>query len=88
MSLDTHERLADSLKATTGKFSLSYYHFDQLEEWFVRGDYRWEQKDFHKASMAKSGKAQTKGTEILIMNYGIPKDDLESSEEEEETFEI
>jgi DNA adenine methylase len=86
--LDTHERLADSLKATTGKFSLSYYHFDQLEDWFDRSDYRWEQKDFHKASMAKSGKSQTKGTEILIMNYGVIKDDLESSEEEEETFEI
>lgn len=86
--LDTHERLADSLKSIDGKFSLSYYHFDQLDEWFVRGDYRWVQKDFHKAAMAKAGKSQTKGTEILIMNYGIPKDDSLESEEEEETFEI
>jgi DNA adenine methylase len=85
---EDHERLANSLKGIGGKFSLSYYHFDQLEGWFVRGDYRWEQKDFHKSAMAKAGKAQTKGTEILIMNYGITKPDLESTESEEETFEI
>lgn len=67
--LDTHERLANTLKSTKGKFSLSYYHFDQLEDWFVRESYTWQQKDFHKAAMAKSGKSQTKGTELLIMNY-------------------
>ena len=53
----------------SGKFSLSYYHFQQLEEWFPRDEYKWESKEFHKAAMAKSGKTQTKGTELLIMNY-------------------
>lgn len=67
--LDAHERLSTSLKSIDGEFSLSYYHFDQLEDWFPRDEYRWESKDFHKASMAKVGKVQTKGTELLIMNY-------------------
>jgi len=67
--IETHERLAKVLKGIDGKFSLSYYHFDQLEEWFPRDEYRWESKEFAKAAMAKSGKAQTKGTELLIMNY-------------------
>lgn len=66
---DDHKRLANTLKSTKGKFSLSYYHFDQLEEWFPREEYTWESKEFHKAAMAKSGKAQTKGMELLIMNY-------------------
>ena len=33
--------------------------------------------------MAKSGKSQTKGTEILIMNYGIKTDIIEVVENEE-----
>lgn len=66
---EDHLRLANTLKSIKGKFSLSYYHFEQLEEWFPRADYKWESKEFHKAAMAKSGKAQTKGTELLIMNY-------------------
>jgi DNA adenine methylase len=71
--LETHQRLADCLKSIKGKFSLSYYDFDQLSEWFPKSDYNWKSKDFHKAAMAKSGKSQTKGTEILIMNYESAK---------------
>jgi len=67
--LETHERLANTLKATKGKFSLSYYDFTQLSEWFPKDEYRWESKSFYKAAMAKAGKSQTKGTELLIMNY-------------------
>ena len=67
--LDTHERLANTLKSIQGKFSLSYYDFPQLSHWFPKNSYKWEAKAFHKAAMAKSGKSQTKGTELLIMNY-------------------
>jgi hypothetical protein len=52
-----------------GKFSLSYYHFDLLDEWFPREEYTWKEKEFSKTAMAISGKAQTKGVELLIMNY-------------------
>lgn len=67
--LQTHERLANCLKSISGKFSLSYYHFKELDIWFPRSAYNWQSKEFKKAAMAKSGKSQTVGTELLIMNY-------------------
>lgn len=68
--IETHERLANCLKSIQGKFSLSYYDFPQLSEWFPKDEYRWEMKEFAKAAMAKPGQVQTKGQELLIMNYG------------------
>ncbi len=67
--IETHERLANCLKSIKGKFSLSYYDFEKLSEWFPKDEYVWIDKEFSKASMAKSGKTQTKGVELLIMNY-------------------
>jgi DNA adenine methylase len=66
---ETHLRLADCLKSIKGKFSLSYYDFPQLSEWFPKDKYIWKNKEFAKAAMAKAGTNQTKGTELLIMNY-------------------
>ena len=34
-------------------------------------DYVWEKKEFVKAAAAKKGKTQTKGEELLIMNYSL-----------------
>lgn len=67
--IQTHERLANTLKKIKGKFSLSYYHFDLLDDWFPNDKYTWKSKEFAKAAMAVPGKSQTKGTELLIMNY-------------------
>lgn len=67
--LHSHERLANSLKTIQGKFSLSYYYFDKLTEWFPSQNYAWANRQFSKAAMAKSGKQQSKATELLIMNY-------------------
>jgi DNA adenine methylase len=67
--ITTHQRLADTLKSISGKFSLSYYYFENLDEWFPKDEYIWQSKEFSKAAMAKSGKSQTKGVELLIMNY-------------------
>jgi DNA adenine methylase len=64
-----HERLANCLKSIKGKFAMSYYYFDDLEKWFPKDIYNWKEKEFAKAAAAKAGKTQTKGTEILIMNY-------------------
>ena len=64
-----HERLANCLKNVKGKFSLSYYDFELLHEWFPEEDYRWEKKEFAKAAAAKKGKTQNMGIELLIMNY-------------------
>jgi DNA adenine methylase len=66
-----HERLAKCLKNTKAKWSLSYYHFDLLEEWFPKDEYVWKEKDFAKSASAKQGVKQNKGTELLIMNYEI-----------------
>jgi DNA adenine methylase len=64
-----HERLAICLKDMKGKFSLSYYDFPLLSEWFPKDQYKWEKKEFAKAAAAKKGKVQTMGEELLIMNY-------------------
>jgi DNA adenine methylase len=66
---EDHERLADCLKNIQGKFSLSYYDFVLLQEWFPKEEYRWEKKEFAKAAAAKKGKTQNMGEELLIMNY-------------------
>lgn len=64
-----HERLANVLKNIKGKFSLSYYDFPLLSEWFPKNEYRWEMKQFAKAAAAKKGEKQNMGEELLIMNY-------------------
>ena len=66
---EDHERLANCIKGIQSKFSLSYYDFPQLHTWFPPNVYRWEEKEFVKAAAAKKGKPQTKGKELLIMNY-------------------
>ncbi len=62
-----HERLATTIKNIKGKFSLSYYDFPLLSEWFPKDEYNWVQKDFSKAASTK--KEKNLGTEILVMNY-------------------
>jgi DNA adenine methylase len=66
---EDHERLSNTLKSMKGKFSLSYYYFNELNNWYPKDKFNWQSKEFSKASMAKSGKEQTKGIELLIMNY-------------------
>jgi DNA adenine methylase len=62
-----HERLSNCIKNIKGRFSLSYYDFPKLSEWFPKKKYSWAQKDFSKAASTK--KEKNVGTEILIMNY-------------------
>jgi DNA adenine methylase len=64
-----HERLANALHEVNGKFSLSYYDFPLLSEWFPKDKYTWEMKQFAKAASAKKGEKQNMGEELLIMNY-------------------
>jgi hypothetical protein len=61
--------LAKVLKGVEGKFSLSYYDFPLLSEWFPKDEYRWESQEFAKAAAAKKGKKQNNAVELLIMNY-------------------
>jgi len=64
-----HERLANLLNQIHSKFSLSYYDFDLLHQWYPEPRFRWERKKFHKAAAAKKGTKQNLGEELLIMNY-------------------
>jgi DNA adenine methylase len=64
-----HERLADCIKASQSKWSLSYYDFPQLHTWFPQNVYRWEEKEFAKAAAAKKGVKQNLSKELLILNY-------------------
>ena len=52
-----------------GQFSLSYYDFDGLNDMYPKDQYKWETKEFVKASGAKAGESQSIGEEVLIMNY-------------------
>ena len=69
--VNDHLRLADKLKSIKGKFSLSYYDFPLLSEWFPKDEYVWEKKLFAKAAAAKKGVSQNMGEELLIMNYEL-----------------
>jgi DNA adenine methylase len=64
-----HERLANVLNGVQGKFSLSYYDFELLHQWFPENEYRWERKEFAKAAAAKKNVKQNMGEELLILNY-------------------
>jgi DNA adenine methylase len=66
---DDHERLANVLNSVQGKFSLSYYDFPLLHDWFPENQYRWEKKQFAKAAAAKKGVKQNMAEELLILNY-------------------
>lgn len=66
---DDHERLAISLNKIQGKFSLSYYDFELLHDWFPENKFTWEKKEFAKAAAAKKGTKQNMGEELLILNY-------------------
>jgi DNA adenine methylase len=66
---EDHERLANRLKSIKGRFSLSYYDFPKLSDWFPKDNYLWVSKYFNKAAAAKKGVSQNMGEEILILNY-------------------
>ena len=64
-----HERLANVLNNVQGKFSLSYYDFPLLHDWFPEDQFRWEKRSFAKAAAAKKGVKQNLAEELLILNY-------------------
>ena len=66
---EEHFQLMNCLHNMKGKFSLSYYDFEELSEMYPTAKYKWEKKEFVKPSGAKDGQAQSIGEEVLIMNY-------------------
>jgi DNA adenine methylase len=66
---NNHIILSQVLKSIQGRFSLSYYKFPQLVEWFPQDQYQWNEKEFSKSASTK--KEKNKGVEILINNFYI-----------------
>jgi site-specific DNA-adenine methylase len=70
----SHRRLLELIKTTKCRWSLSYYYFPLLEKLLPRDKYRWTEKEVFRSS-AQGGnnadlkKEQSKGIELLIMNY-------------------
>jgi len=74
---NSHERLAKCLKNIQGKFSLSYYDFENLSQWFPKDKYKWVSKDFFRSSASFSENKEQKGTELLIMNYNMSDEEYQ-----------
>ena len=66
---EQHFQLQECLHNMQGMFSLSYYDFPELSGMYPPNEFKWEKKEFVKASGAKEGQAQSIGQELLIMNY-------------------
>lgn len=66
---DGHERLAKLLQETKARWSMSYYFFPELLEWFPKDKYYWVEKEFFRSSASFSDSKDKKGQELLIMNY-------------------
>ena len=71
----SHRRLLELLKKTKCRWSLSYYDFPLLRELLPKDKYRWIEKEVFRSSAHGGNNSslkaeQTKGTELLIMNYG------------------
>ena len=70
----SHRRLLELIKKSKSRWSLSYYYFPLLEELLPRDQYIWTEKEVFRSS-AQGGnnsdvkKEQTKGVELLILNY-------------------
>lgn len=70
----SHRRLLELIKKSKSRWSLSYYYFPLLEELLPKDKYFWTDKEFFRSSAhggnnSEIKKEQSKGTELLIMNY-------------------
>ena len=63
-----HNRLSKLLKKIKGKFILSYYDFDDLNDLYSKRYSHWETRKFNKQNSSKSTNTE-KGKEVIIMNY-------------------
>jgi len=67
--LSDHIRLSRSLHQIKGKFGLSYYYFEGLDDLYPRDVYNWNEKEFSVNAGAQAGIKQNKKIELLIKNY-------------------
>ena len=70
----SHRRLLELIKTTKCRWSLSYYYFPLLEELLPKDKYVWTEKEVFRSSAHGGNNSdlkteQSKGVELLIMNY-------------------
>jgi DNA adenine methylase len=76
---ENHMRILNILKNTKGRWALSYYYFKELEELLPQDEYTWVQKDYFRSSASFSDSKDTKGTELLIMNYKLTDEEIQNN---------
>lgn len=62
---DDHKKLSEMLREVKSEWILSYYPYDELEEWYPKKDFVWKSKEYTRSSSAVPGKPG-KGVELLI----------------------
>jgi len=62
-----HQALAQRLSSIQGQFALSYYHFDQLDQWYPQDQFARSTYTIGKPSSSKNNKQR--GEELVIRNY-------------------
>jgi site-specific DNA-adenine methylase len=70
----SHRRLLELIKSSKSRWSLSYYYFPLLEELLPKDKYIWTEKEVFRSSAhggnnSSNKKEQSKGVELLILNY-------------------
>ena len=66
---ESHLRLANSLKNIKGKFGLSYYYFDELDEFYPKNEFFYNEKEVKKFGGNQKGQKANSAIELLINNY-------------------
>jgi DNA adenine methylase len=62
-----HEELAQCLNTIQGEFALSYYDFEELNDWFPESKYNRTTYNVSKQSSSRTNKQR--GIELVIRNY-------------------
>jgi len=69
-SVIDHQRLAETLRAISGKFALSYYDFAGLSDLYPQSLYQWHIQPVVKSmGTTRTNTTASRGEELLIMNY-------------------
>ena len=66
---DDHVELLELMKQTKGRWALSYYPFDLLEEILPRDKYTWHEEKTYSNNSPSEERGKVERTELLVMNY-------------------
>jgi len=84
---ECHVKLLKILQNTKSRWALSYYYFEQLEQFLPKDKYFWREKEFFRSSASFSETKSQKGKELLITNYN-PSEFTDKSVKEPKVIKI